>query len=68
MIEFFNSKLFGILRNIPYICKYKIKDMPNTTIEQIQEDFQFIDDQQYSTFNQMVEDFLFNQLIEEINS
>lgn len=42
--------------------------MPNTTIEQIREDFQFTDDQQYSTFNQMAEEFLFNQLLEEINS
>lgn len=38
------------------------------TIEQVRENTQFTSDNQYEAFNQMSEDFLFRQLIEEINS
>lgn len=41
--------------------------MSENIIETIREDFQFESTEQYSTFNQMAQEFLVRELMEEIN-
>lgn len=42
--------------------------MTENIIETIREDFQFESNEQYSTFNQMAQEFLTRELMEELNS
>lgn len=53
------------LKIIPYICRNNqtMKD----TIETIREEFQFESTEQYSTFNEMAQEFLTRELMEELN-
>jgi len=41
--------------------------MPENIIESIRENFQFETDEQYSSFNQLAQEFLIRELMEEIN-